>query len=57
MDDFRSELNKCGCGGIKCPCCRPTNQGHKDKDWTRQARSRLKRKTKEEIESENEKQG
>jgi hypothetical protein len=53
MDDFKAELNKCGCGGIKCRCCRPVVPGgHKDSKWTRHARRVSKQKMEEFIQSE-----
>lgn len=42
MDTFRKLLDKCGVGGIKCKCCRPTKRNKKDRKHNRAARRVLK---------------
>lgn len=52
-DEFKKvqyQEHMCGCGGYKCHCCGP--KPSERKDHRRQARNKLKQKTKEEIQNQ-----
>jgi hypothetical protein len=42
VDEYRKQLDKCGKGGIKCPCCKPKDGHKKDRKISRKARRCLK---------------
>ena len=49
---YRKLLDSRGPGGIKCKCCRPTNNNKKCRKWSRQVRRILKQLTYKEYRCE-----
>lgn len=57
-DIFRRGLDRCGKGGIKCYCCKPTkNRGRKNRSAERSVRRIMKQGLKFETETETQKEG
>ena len=49
----KREIDSCGPGGIKCPCCGTRNKTKKDRKYSRMIRRRMKNKFYKELREQN----